>query len=152
MLSARKGHIVTVASIASYLSMPPIIHYCATKTAANYISDGLRSELLTLYPNGNTILTTSVHPTFHDTPMTRNLVGNAKTARNKSDVIYPAENVSKKVVQQVLQAKSGKLFMPEGQYWVSFMKFAPIWLMDLIVFLRASKKRKEMARAAAEAS
>ena len=40
MLEARKGHIVTMGSIASFLSMPGIVHYCCTKTAVNYLNDG----------------------------------------------------------------------------------------------------------------
>lgn len=40
MLEAKKGHIVSICSIASYITLPPILHYCATKTASNYISDG----------------------------------------------------------------------------------------------------------------
>lgn len=40
MLENKKGHIVTIASIASYVAAPPILHYCCTKTAINYLSDG----------------------------------------------------------------------------------------------------------------
>lgn len=40
MLEARKGHIVTLASITSFLSVPGIVHYCCTKTGANFLNDG----------------------------------------------------------------------------------------------------------------
>ncbi|KPI42288.1 Epidermal retinol dehydrogenase 2 [Cyphellophora attinorum] len=148
MLEARKGHVVSICSIASYITLPPILHYCATKTASNYISDGLRSELLTRYPNGNTILTTSVHPTFHDTPMLGDIFG--KSSRTSTDMIYPPENVSRKVVEQVLQARSGKLFIPENEYYLSFWKFAPTWLVDLLIFARNKKRLKMLAKAASQ--
>jgi all-trans-retinol dehydrogenase (NAD+) len=170
MLEARKGHVVSICSIASYITLPPILHYCATKTASNYISDGeiwhcgpgrveciltndtlgLRSELLTRYPNGNTILTTSVHPTFHDTPMLGDIFG--KSSRTSTDMIHPPENVSREVVEQVLQARSGKLFIPENEYYLSFWKFAPTWLVDLLIFARNKKRLKMLAKAAKAAS
>jgi all-trans-retinol dehydrogenase (NAD+) len=40
MLENRKGHIVTMGSIASYLSVPGIVHYSCTKTAVNFLNDG----------------------------------------------------------------------------------------------------------------
>ena len=40
MLRANNGHIVTICSVASFVSVPGIVHYCCTKTAANYLSDG----------------------------------------------------------------------------------------------------------------
>lgn len=40
MLQAKKGHIVSLASIASFAHVPGIVHYCCTKTAANYLMDG----------------------------------------------------------------------------------------------------------------
>jgi hypothetical protein len=46
--------------------------------------------------------------------------------------LYPAENVSARVVQHVLQGRSGKLFMPESGYYLSFMKALPNWCFDLL--------------------
>lgn len=40
MLEAKKGHIVSMGSIASFLSTPTHVHYCCTKTAVNYLNDG----------------------------------------------------------------------------------------------------------------
>lgn len=146
MLEARKGHIVTLASITSFLVPPGIVHYACTKAAVNFLNDGwrssislaitltnkrigLRSELLTRYKNGHTIRMTSVHPNFHDTPMIRDF---RQTFERSGLPIFPAENVSSKVVEQVLKGRSGKLFMPESDYYVSFIKALPHWCFDLI--------------------
>lgn len=147
MLEARKGHIVTIGSVTSFVSVPNIVHYSCTKTAVNFLNDGmmtdqnfvlstdavilgLRSELLARYKNGHTIRTTSVHPEFHDTPMIQQF----RTSLNRSGLkLYPAENVSTKVVEQVLQGRSGKLYMPErSAYHLSFIKALPTWFFDLI--------------------
>lgn len=91
---------------------------------------GLRSELLVAYENGHTIRTTSVHPAFHDTPM----INKFRTAVRKSGLaLHPPENVSRKIVEQVLKGRSGKLYMPESQYYVSFLKMLPVWFSDMLL-------------------
>lgn len=46
--------------------------------------------------------------------------------------LHPAANVADKVVEQVLKGRSGKLFMPESDYYLSFVKALPIWAFDLL--------------------
>lgn len=41
MLQARKGHIVTIASLASYVSVPGLVSYCATKAGVLAFHEGL---------------------------------------------------------------------------------------------------------------
>lgn len=100
---------------------------------------GLRTELLTRYENGNTICTTSVHPTFHDTPMIKNITGGARS----TVPLFPPQDVADKVVEQVLNGRSGKQFMPKGQYWVSFVKYLPTWTVDILMYLRTRKVSKK---------
>lgn len=57
MLKAKKGHIVTIASMASFLAAPGLVDYCCTKVAALYLNDGtldpsryLRVQLCTQRP------------------------------------------------------------------------------------------------------
>lgn len=40
MLKAKKGHVVTIASMASFISAPGLVDYCCTKVAALYLNDG----------------------------------------------------------------------------------------------------------------
>ncbi|HEV7887785.1 MAG TPA: SDR family NAD(P)-dependent oxidoreductase, partial [Acidimicrobiales bacterium] len=57
MLERRRGHVVNVASIAGFVSAPPITVYSATKFAVQGFSDGLRREL-----NGRGVRVTSITP------------------------------------------------------------------------------------------
>jgi short-subunit dehydrogenase len=57
MLERRRGHIVNVASIAGFVSIPPLTVYSATKFAVQGFSDGLRRELV-----GRGVAVTSVTP------------------------------------------------------------------------------------------
>ena len=45
MLERRRGHICNVASIWSWVSVPPVTVYCATKFAVQGFSEGLRREV-----------------------------------------------------------------------------------------------------------
>lgn len=45
MLARRRGHVVNVASIASWVATPPLTVYSATKFAVQGFSDGLRREM-----------------------------------------------------------------------------------------------------------
>lgn len=45
MLERRRGHVVNVASAASWVSLPPLTVYSATKFAVQGFSDGLRREV-----------------------------------------------------------------------------------------------------------
>lgn len=47
MLEARKGHIVTIASTASFLAAPGLVDYCCTKVGALYLHEG---EVPSCYP------------------------------------------------------------------------------------------------------
>jgi all-trans-retinol dehydrogenase (NAD+) len=40
MLERRKGHIVTVASMASFVPAPGLIDYCCSKVGELYLSEG----------------------------------------------------------------------------------------------------------------
>lgn len=40
MLASRKGHIVTIASMASFVAPPGLLDYACTKVAALYLNDG----------------------------------------------------------------------------------------------------------------
>lgn len=40
MLKQKKGHIVAIASVGSYMSGPPLVDYCATKAAVLALHEG----------------------------------------------------------------------------------------------------------------
>lgn len=40
MLKQQKGHIVSVASVGSYMSGPPLVNYCSTKAAVLALHEG----------------------------------------------------------------------------------------------------------------
>lgn len=57
MLERRRGHVVNVASVASWVAIPPLTVYSATKFAVQGFSDGLRREVA-----GRGVAVTTVNP------------------------------------------------------------------------------------------
>lgn len=68
MIENKKGHVVSLASIASFTSPPGLIPYANTKAAVLGLHEGLMQETRAVY-KAPEIKFTSVHPTFAKTPL-----------------------------------------------------------------------------------
>lgn len=137
MLAQRKGHVVTIASMASFLSAPGLVDYCCTKVGALYLTEGLRNELRAFHgPAGKCIQTTSVHPFWHATGIVAPYAARLARAGVKMD---PASNVSDAVVEQVVAGRSGQIFMPRSQASRAGLRNLPVWVQD---FLLARDRKK----------
>ncbi|KIY03121.1 uncharacterized protein Z520_01588 [Fonsecaea multimorphosa CBS 102226] len=133
MLRAKKGHVVTIASMASFYATPGLVDYCCTKVAALFLSEGLRSELRGYYENGKCIQTTSVHPSWHATGIVKPLEAKLEQLGIKCD---PASNVSDAVVEQVLAGRSGQIFMPRTEESRTRVRDWPLWLQDAVIYFQ----------------
>jgi len=129
MLSKKKGHIVTIASMASFVAGPGLLDYCCSKVGALFLSEGIRAECLTRYPGGEGICTTSVHPYWHAT----GIIKGAEKALNKHGIFPdPPSNVSNLVVEQVLKGRSGRLVVPKSEEGKTGLRNWPRWVQDLM--------------------
>jgi short-subunit dehydrogenase len=45
MLKQKKGHIVTIASMASFVAAPGLLDYCCSKVGALYLSEGMQGVI-----------------------------------------------------------------------------------------------------------
>lgn len=124
MLSARHGHIVTLASLSSYVTTPGVVDYCASKSAVLALHEGLTCELHHRYPSGRTILTTSVHPTFARTALT-----GTWTEKLKGQKVLEPEEVADAVVRQVM-GEGGQIYLPGGFAGVAGIRGWPVWLAE----------------------
>ncbi|RMZ77631.1 hypothetical protein DV738_g4326, partial [Chaetothyriales sp. CBS 135597] len=130
MLSNKKGHIVGISSMAAVLPVPGLLDYSCTKIGVLYLNDGLRSELHTTYPNGKTIQTTVVHPSWHKTNI---VAGREDQLESFGFNIDPPTNVTDKVIAHILAGRSGKLFIPETEARIAIVRSLPIWLQDVLL-------------------
>jgi all-trans-retinol dehydrogenase (NAD+) len=151
MLSKKKGHIVTIASMASFVAAPGLLDYCCSKVGALFVSEGrsslrsysyqsynqaltnthlgIRAECLTRYPGGEGICTTSVHPSWHAT----GILKGAEKELNKFGIYPdPPSNVSNLVLEQVLKGRSGRLVVPRSEEGKVGLRNWPMWMQDLV--------------------
>ncbi|KAH7412180.1 hypothetical protein DE146DRAFT_674521 [Phaeosphaeria sp. MPI-PUGE-AT-0046c] len=126
MISANKGHIVTIASTASYLGVAGLADYTASKAAILSFHETLRQELKVNYSAPN-VLTTSVHPGWVRTPLIDPVVEELK--RGGAKVLEP-QDVADAVVRQVWSCRSGQVFLPKGAERVSALRGWPNWMQQ----------------------
>ena len=151
MLEAKKGHIIGIASMASYFTCAGLTDYCATKhgvlalhegmplrddrcapsfSVANQANRriGLNQELKHRYgPNGRCIQTSIVHPNWAQTPLVAGW--DSSLIASKTYVLPPSE-VSDRIVEQVFSGRSGQVFVPGRLAVFSGIKGFPAWLQE----------------------
>jgi all-trans-retinol dehydrogenase (NAD+) len=134
MLAQEKGHVVSIASMASFVVPPNMVNYCISKIGALYLTEGLRAECLTRYPGGSSICNTSIHPGWHKTGIDKDGI-----LAKLGIVEDPSEPVIDAVVDQVLNGKSGMICIPKHHQRDSLLRFWPRWAQDLKFGLVGSK-------------
>ncbi|KAF2966599.1 hypothetical protein GQX73_g6978 [Xylaria multiplex] len=128
MIELNKGHVVTVASIASFVALPTAADYSATKAAALAFHESLTSELKHCYQAPN-VLTTVVHPNFVRTP----LIEEWSDHLEKSGVrMLTGEQVAEPIVAQIKSRRAGQLIIPRSATFISGIRGWPTWLQELI--------------------
>ncbi|KND94806.1 Short-chain dehydrogenase/reductase family 16C member 6 [Tolypocladium ophioglossoides CBS 100239] len=122
MVARNHGMVVTVSSFASWLTIPNMIDYGASKAAAMAFHEGITSELKTRY-NAPKVRTVSVHP------------GHTRTALFKgfsqgADFLLPRlepDSGAEAVVRQVLTGRSGHVILPEAGGSLAALRAYPDW-------------------------
>ena len=127
MISQNKGHIVTVASMASFATLATSVDYSATKAGALAFHEGLSCELRQVYKAPG-VITTVVLPTYVQTPMTD--IAEYLYVRERG--LISAEEVANTIVKQILSGQGGQLTFPSYlSLVVSSLRAWPTWLQEL---------------------
>ncbi|GME26202.1 Short-chain dehydrogenase/reductase SDR [Neofusicoccum parvum] len=130
MLSQKKGHIVTVASMASYYSCAGLVNYCASKHAVLSLHEGLNVELRNRYgPAGKNIVTSIVHPMWAQTSIISSWEASLRRTRTK--ILKPTD-ISDKIVTQVLRGEPAQIYVPKSMSAYVGIKAWPHWLQELV--------------------
>lgn len=126
MIKENKGHVVTVASMASFLALAKGADYSATKAAALSFHESLRSELKHLY-KADGVLTTSVHPNFVQTPLVKDF---ASKLSEGGISFLTADTVADSIVKQVVSRRGGQIILPKTMTRVTGIRGWPTWLQE----------------------
>lgn len=125
MIKQNKGHIVTVASLASFVALPMSIEYSATKAGALAFHEGLTCEIKHLH-KARGIKTSVVHPNFVRTAMT---VPHA-TRIERTQKMMSVEDISNPVLEQVFSGRGGQLVLPARLDIVTGIRGWPSWMQE----------------------
>jgi all-trans-retinol dehydrogenase (NAD+) len=125
MIRENKGHIVTVASLASFVALPMSIEYSATKAGALAFHEGLTSEIKHLY-KARGVKTTVVHPNFVRTAMTEPHADKIERRQKMMSV----EDVSKPLLKQIFSGRGGQLVLPARLGLLTGIRGWPSWMQE----------------------
>ncbi|EQL01259.1 hypothetical protein G6O67_007083 [Ophiocordyceps sinensis] len=137
MIKHNHGHVITMASVASFIVIADIVCYSCAKASAMAFHEGLGQELKHIYEARN-IRTSIVHPYWVRTPMTAELVAGP----GFKDAVLDPEQVAAAVVKQVLGGRSGQVVMPARCMIVAYSRAFPAWLQEWMRDSKAGIYRK----------
>ncbi|KAK3943621.1 hypothetical protein QBC46DRAFT_253782 [Diplogelasinospora grovesii] len=122
MIKRNHGMIVTVASVAAWVTVPDMVDYAASKAAALSFHEGLTAELKTRY-NAPRVRTVVVNQGYTKTALFTGY-------RNDSTFLMPTlepETVAEGIVRQVLSGQSGQIIMPKFGNVLAMLAALPHW-------------------------
>jgi NAD(P)-dependent dehydrogenase (short-subunit alcohol dehydrogenase family) len=122
MIRANHGMVVTVASVASWITVPNMVDYAASKAAAHAFHDGLTAELQTRY-NAPRVRTVLVNQGYTTTPL---FAGYHNDSPFMMPALQPA-TVADAIVRQVLRGESNQLILPGFANTLATLAGMPHW-------------------------
>ncbi|KAL4796857.1 hypothetical protein BDV19DRAFT_377873 [Aspergillus venezuelensis] len=133
MLEMNHGHIVTMASMASFAACAGLVAYSASKAALLGVHEGVSQEIRHFFGGDNgercRVRTSIIHPLYVATPMTSVLQENKAHFRRP---FITAEEVSDAVVRQIVRVESGQVIVPQSQWAVALVRGLLGWAQELV--------------------
>lgn len=131
MIENDKGHIVTVASVNSFLTNSANADYVATKAAALAFHEGLTSELKIWYKTPG-VKTTIAHPSWVRTPLIEETIRRSGQDPQILENMLKPEEVADVIVRQIISRRGAQLFIPSFAAPISWLKGLPNWAQEVV--------------------
>lgn len=125
MLRQNKGHIFTVASLASFVAIPNSVEYSATKAGALAFHEGLACEIKHMH-KARGVVTSVVHPNFAKTGMTTPHAGSIE----KTQKMLTVEDVTGPMLKQIFSGRGGQLVVPTHLTFLTGLRGWPSWIQE----------------------
>jgi len=125
IVNRNHGMVVTVASIAAYVTVPNMVDYASSKAAALSFHEGLTAELKTRY-KAPKVRTVVINQGYTKTPLFEGY-------NNDSKFLMPTlepETVAEGIVKQVLSGHSGQVILPGFASSLTFFRGLPHWYQN----------------------
>ena len=125
MIQNNHGMVVTVASVAAYLTAPRMVDYAASKSAALVFHEGLAAELSTIY-NAPKVRTVLIAQGYTKT----SLFSGFKDSDRFMNYALEPQTVAEAIVKRVLGGQSGYVWLPElgAKLFCVPVKGWPVWM------------------------
>ncbi|THC96589.1 hypothetical protein EYZ11_003929 [Aspergillus tanneri] len=127
MVRQNHGHVVTIASMASFVVAGNMVEYACSKASALAFHEGLSQELK-FYYNAPKVRTIVIHPIWVRTEMIKPL----DLENSFQQTVLAPEMVSQAVVRQVITQKSGQVILPQSHISFSAVRALPSWLQEKV--------------------
>ncbi|KAF2840213.1 dehydrogenase/reductase SDR family member 8 precursor [Patellaria atrata CBS 101060] len=128
MIKKNKGHVLTMASLSSYLGVAGFADYSATKAGVLALHEALTSELRLVY-GAPQVKTSIFHPSYVKSPMSKPW---EKALKDKGLTLLDASHVANAVVKHVMSGRSGHFIIPAGASSMSSWRGYPVWLQEFL--------------------
>ncbi|OQE25224.1 hypothetical protein PENSTE_c006G04062 [Penicillium steckii] len=128
LISKNRGHVVTIASIASFVAVGEMVDYCCSKASALAFHEGLRQELKFWY-NAPNVRTSIVHPNWVMTPLIKGFTQHQGEFGQK---LMTPQVVSDAVLEHIFKRQSGQIVLPKHLGLAGSIRGFPIWLQEPI--------------------
>lgn len=128
MLIKKKGHIMGVASLASFVTLAGAADYSCTKAALLAFHEALAQELKHRHKCPQ-VKSSIIHPGWTRSALTAN-PGVAAGLKRASVKLLEPEDVAKAMVKQIIEAKSGQVIL--GPSIVTGVRALPLWIQEVI--------------------
>ncbi|KAL2843456.1 hypothetical protein BJX68DRAFT_270187 [Aspergillus pseudodeflectus] len=122
------GHIVTIASMASFVGLGGMADYACSKAAALAFHESLTQEIRHSY-GSKRVRTSIIHPMWVQTPLINDLLTDSAQTRNG---MLSAGDISSAVVKQLVRGNGGQVVIP---WWLgigSMVRGLPMWLQEMV--------------------
>ncbi|GKT53820.1 short-chain dehydrogenase/reductase [Colletotrichum tofieldiae] len=117
MVARNHGHVINIASMASFSTQACNVDYAASKVGILAFHEGLKQELKHVY-NAPAVRAT--------TPMIQKLV---ETGKLREPTVNAAD-VAGAVVNQIFTGYGAQVCVPSGLGWTSMIRGLPVWLQE----------------------
>ncbi|TKA76931.1 hypothetical protein B0A55_03116 [Friedmanniomyces simplex] len=123
IIAQKKGHVITIASMTSFVAFSPLVAYSSTKAAVLSFHEGLTTEMHQAAPE---VKTTLVHPTWSATGMIKGR--QADTIKKSGADVMDPQIVSDAIVKQILSGRDKQVIVAPGAEWLSTLRAWPHWI------------------------
>ncbi|CAI7654401.1 unnamed protein product [Penicillium pancosmium] len=119
MIQKDHGHVITIASATSFITIGQIADYTCSKAAAVAFHEGLTQELKHCI----------VHPFWVRTPMIDDMI---KAGHKFSEPVMSTKEVSSAIVKQITSQNGGQLIVPSSHGRVTLLRALPCWYQEMV--------------------